>query len=134
MHFYPIISDIFCFLILFTNQIHCLFGACGYCCTIVGHTDLLWIVLIEYQFKWMNSMESSVAKIRMVIHTPTQICVLLFALRHNLINRPVASVWKMCNSKNIEAVKYSVEGQASHTDERYLFYLLIYRLKPHFSS
>ena len=26
----------------------------------------------------------------------------------------------VCNSKNIEAVKYSVEGQASLADERYL--------------
>ena len=66
-------------------------------------------------------MESSIAKIRMAIHTPTHICVLLFALRHNLINRPVASFWKVCNSKNIEAVKYSVEGQASHTGKRYLY-------------
>ena len=58
----------------------------------------------------------------MTFHTPTQIFILIFT--HTQPDTYVSCYLMngVCNSKHFEAVKYSVEGQASLTDERYLYF------------
>ena len=114
-------ADMFCLLVLSANWIISFLGACGYCCLSMAHIDFLWVLLVECQFKWINCMANSIIKTRMALYIPTWMRIIMFALACNFVQTSAASFWKRCKAvKNTEAVKYSVEGQASHTDERYL--------------
>ena len=88
---------------------------------------LLWVIQISLGHFWQ-----SISLVERVVwqavskdmdgfpHTDTDFYI---NIRSHTQRNTYVSCYVMngvCNSKNFEAVKYSVDGQASHTDERYL--------------
>ena len=74
-----------------------------------------------YQFHWMNLWQNVHPGPQTIMHNMIDLNVSVHILTHPFGTSDTSCAEDYKSEEKMERAEYAVEGQASHTDERYLF-------------